>query len=175
MQVSDLREAFESIVDDRVNNKVLVIWLNEAQEDVALSYGRMIYYDIEAEENEDYDLPDDFLKAAEVIDKDNNEYWGFKISKWGQIRFKESGSYRIYYHKVPDRIPHGEDGAEPDLHELLHPLLYLYAASMFYDRESLGDPEESAMATKLRRQYQVALERRVRALRNRERKNRQVG
>ena len=170
MNVGQLRAAFEGLIDDSVDNTLLLIWLNEAQEDIATIYGPIETTTLTAESGVEYSLPNNFLKVAEVR-LDGQEYVDYEISEWGQIAFMTGGDFTVYYHKVPDMLAPNDDNATPQLHEILHSIMSTYAAAKFYDRESLGDPEESAMASKLMGQYEYILARRVKTLKARKRKS----
>lgn len=167
MKVSELRDAFEALVDDRVNNFILIIWLNEAQEDISLYYSPVESVELYAEAMVYKELPEDLLRVIEVKDENENVCRNFEITEYGHIRFADTGTYTIYYNRKPKDMPLGEDDAKPDLPELLHKPLYVFAASRFFDRESIGDPEESQFAQKLMEQYRQMVTARANKLRAR--------
>lgn len=171
MNVGELRAAFEGLVDDSVDNALFLIWLNEAQNEIAVEYGVKRITTISSDGESEYSLPSDFLKPLEVRDSSGARYDDYEITEWGEIKFFDEDTYIIHYLGIPSRIPANDDNATSELHELLHDPLYIYAAAMYYDMESTGDAEESAMATKLLRKFNSMVLSRTKALKARKRKN----
>lgn len=167
MNIGELREAFEALVDDSVDNAMFIVWLNEALEDLAMEYGPVKYTTYNAVANIEYDLPPDHLRTIEIKDKNGQRYLSFEVSEWGKIRFLEDGDYTLYYHRVPTRLLVGDDSLKPDIHEVLQTPMYIYAAAKFFERESEGDPEESSHASKFMSQYSSMKYDRAQKLRNR--------
>jgi hypothetical protein len=168
MNVGELRAAFEALVDDTVDNAIFLVWLNESLEDISTKYGPVATSTITAlESGAEYNLPSDFLKVIEVVNSNNELYLDYEISELGTIAFADADTYNVKYHRMPTRLVVGNDLLVPEIHELLHSPMYLYAASMYYDRESTGDKEESEMASKLMLKYEATVERRVKALKAR--------
>ena len=171
MNVGQLRVAFENLVDDTVDNSMLWVWLNEGTEEVAMRYGKITSIEISMKAGESYKLPEDYLYPALVKDSSGKEYLDYTINEVGEIEVQHDGDYKIYYHKAPDTLPQNDDSAEPDIPKLLHSPLIYYAASKFYDRESGGDEEESAMATKMLTTFEIMVNKRVKALKAGKRKD----
>lgn len=171
MNVRELRSAFEGLVDDTIDNSILWYWFNEAIEEIASKYSNIKSVEITAESNKWYSLPEDYLQPAVVKDKEGNEYVNYEINEVNEILFYDEGTFVVYYHKVPDTLPQNDDSATPDIPSYLHSCIVYYAASKYYDRESTGDEEESAMAAKLLATFEVMVAKRVKTLRAGRRKN----
>lgn len=150
MNVGELRTAFEALIQDSVDNTTFLTWIIEAQEEIALEYGKINTITIECTTvGEAYSLPSDFLAVAELLDSNDNRYYNYDITSINTIIFEDTDIYTLYYHKSPDTITANDDNAEPEIHPLLHSPMIYYAAAQFYDQESGGDEEESNMATKM--------------------------
>ena len=170
MNVGQMREAFEGLVEDSVDNALFVQWLNEAQEDVATSYSSISSAVITIDDcSQEYELPEDALKVQEIVSSTGHTYTDYIVTERGTIRFATAGTYTMYYFRMPQPLEAGDDTAEPDLPALLHTPLYIYAASMYYDKISGADEADSAMATKLLRRYEHMVARRVAKLKARKR------
>lgn len=165
MTVGELRAAFEAFVDDTVDNSVFLIWLNDAIQDASLKYSPMTSVVIDASALEYTALPADFLSLIEVLDTQGELCRDFETTEWGSIRFATAGTYTVHYHRMANALTANDDNAVPDLPTLMHSPLYIFAASRYWDRESMGDTEESDMSSKLMRQYENAMAKIVAKLR----------
>ena len=170
MNVKQIRETFEGLIDDSVDNSLLLIWINEAQDAIASEYGVKTSKQIIAVTDVEYPITSDFLRVLEVRNSDGEDYIWYNITEWGDISFADDDTYTIHYLKTPTPVAGNNDIAEPSVHDFLHSLIPVYAAAKFYDRESLGDTEESQMANKLMGQFEYNLAKRVKALKNRRKK-----
>lgn len=154
MKFSELRDAFEAYtgVIGEIDDADLAIWFNEAQLDLALDFGRIKTVELMPDENGLVSPPPDNIR---VIDASN----AFRWDSAGSLIFGTDEPVQLTYRAMPDPV-HVFTGADqdqtPDLPYPLHYLLSIFAAAMYWDRESEGDPEEMALANKWLARYQTA-------------------
>ena len=150
MDFAGLRNTFENytgVSESEVEDIDLALWFNEAQLDLAYDLGNIkskTYTDnVAGEEN---DLPVDALKIVSCSDK-------YEITLTGKIVFEAEGSPTLYYRAIPTDFTGTNETEICELHEALHYLLAIFAASRYWDKESEGDGEESQHATKWMQYY----------------------
>lgn len=105
--------------------------LNEALREVATEcpMGRIPGdITITAVANTWHNLPATFLNVENVIDSEGEEVTNYTIDG-ARIKFKEDGSYKIEYKRMPNEIAKGLESAVPEIHELFHSKLELYIAA----------------------------------------------
>lgn len=163
MQVSELRAVFESLVDDRVSNVKFLYWLREATNTVGLAYGHIASVPVASGDM----LPVDFNRALLLEDVYGSRFKEYEILENNSIYIDGTEEYNLYYFRKPALIPENQDSAIPDIPEELHDVLPLMCAATFYDMESLGDAEESAMGTKYAAKAKRLLDERVKILKRR--------
>ena len=163
MQVSEIRAVFESLVDDRVANVKFHYWLREATNTIGLVYGRLVTVPIASGDM----LPDDFNRVEVLANAGGTRHKDYEIRGDGTIKIYPEGDYTLTYFKVPTPLPANQDDAIPDIPEELHDALPLLCAATFYDMESLGDREESAMGSKFHTKGMQMTQERIKQLRKR--------
>ena len=151
MDFADLRDLFENytgVSESEVEDIDLALWFNEAQLDLAYDFGNIKEYVYEdgVEAGELNDLPVDLINLVDSTIP-------YEITLTGKIAFAQNGTPSIYYRAIPLSFTGTEPEATSELHEALHYLLAIWAASRYWDKESEGDGEESQHATKWMNYY----------------------
>lgn len=154
MKFSELQAAFEAYtgIIGEIDDADMAIWFNEAQLDLALDFGRIKTVELVPDENGIVARPEDSIK---IIDANGAYSW----DSAGQMIFGTTEPVKVTYRAMPDP-DHVLTGADPDqtpdLPYALHYLLAIYAAAMYWYRESEGDTEEMNLADKYRNRYELA-------------------
>lgn len=151
MNFADLRDLFENytgVSESEVEDIDLALWFNEAQLDLAYDLGNIKSYTYEdgVASGEENDLPSDVINLVDSTSE-------YEITLTGKIIFTNSGTQTIYYRAIPTSFTGIDPDAKCELHEALHYLLAIFAASRYWDKESEGDSEESQHATKWMQYY----------------------
>lgn len=163
MQVSELRAVFESLIDDRVSNLKFHYWLREATNTVGYQYGKIVSVPVINGDT----LPEDYNRSVVLEDEYGMRYKNYEVREDNTIVIDQEGTYMFYYFKKPEMLPANDDSAVPDIPEELHDVLPLMCAGTFYDMESLGDVEESAMGSKFHAKAQKLMRERIKQLKKR--------
>lgn len=167
MNITALIDAFERLigVNDEVEPEVLVDWMNEAQEIIALEYGPMVVLDIgPLTAGALYTLPNNFLRIERLF-KDGVEYnQPLEVRRGGYLIVPETGSWLMDYTRLPVELTTANMNAEPEVHKIFHRLIPVYCAYLYYSRQSEGDPDESSFADGYLNKFTVRLMERVSAL-----------
>lgn len=167
MQVSEIRNVFQSLVDDRVDNVTFLHWLREATNTIGLKYGNISSVVVVDGDT----LPADFNRAAALELSRGNITKDFEIYEDNTIAIGATpNECLLYYHRKPAHIPDNEDSTVPDIPPELHDALPLLCAATFYNMESLGDAEESAMGSKFAMMANNMINDRTKILRKRHRR-----
>ncbi len=154
MTFSEITAAFEAYtgVMGEIEDAELAIWYNEAQLDLSLDFGHVKTAVLTPDENGIASPPPDSIK---VFDADTDFSW----SSAGDLVFPDRAPVTIYYRAMP-AVEHVFTGTNPDqtpdLPYALHYLLAIFAAAMYWDRESEGDTEEMNLANKWLSRYNAA-------------------
>ena len=159
MNFRQLRETFESLAGpgSEADNAQLALWLNQAQNDLALEMGSAATSQYEAvEAGTPYPLPQDCLG---VLSADAD----YCLTDTGEICFAQGGYRQVVYRQAPTPFSGLDEEQCSTLPMVLHDLLPLFAVARYWDTESEGDYEESNHASKWMEYYQQgkALRRRM--------------
>lgn len=163
MTVAEIRAVFESLVDDRVANLKFHFWLREATNTVGLTYGKIESVPVMSGDT----LPSDYNRAIVLEDEYGMRYKTYEVREDNTIVIDQDGTYMLYYFKKPTQLAANSDSEIPDIPEELHDVLPLMCAATFYDMESLGDAEESAMGSKFHAKAQQMMKERIIQLKKR--------
>ena len=138
-----MKNAFEVYIGSagEVDNAQLALWFNEAQLDLAYEMGPVRSMELRVNEGAVFS-PDDCCLRILASDLD------FCHQPDGTLMFSNGGSGKLYYRAMPLPFTGIDDDQESELPLALHYLPALFAASRYWDSESEGDGEESAMANK---------------------------
>lgn len=150
MTFSELVRSFETYtgIIGEVENSDLSEWFNEAQLDLALYFGPIKTVEIMPVSGI-LSPPPDTIKIIEITGSGESIY--YRKTGGGQIYVGTDQPVSLVYRAMPDPAhvfdPENTDpDKEPDLPFAVHYLLAIYATSMYWYRESEGDPEEMALA-----------------------------
>jgi hypothetical protein len=142
----------------------LATWFNEAQNEIALNgLGNtrvQEYRDVRF--GQFYDLPERFLGVVECP-------YNYDLSVTGKIRFRRGEGccsacqrfepLQMIYREFPKEFPRGVKEQDTsfvcELSPPLHELLPLFAASRYWQQQSAGDYEESALAVQYMQQFEM--------------------
>lgn len=154
MKYEELKAAFEAYtaVIGEVDDAELATWMNEAQLDLALDFGRVTTVELVPDENGVAAPPPDSIKVIDAAE-------GYAWDGAGQMVFGLSGPVKVTYRAMPapEHVLTGSDPEQtPDLPFAIHYLLAIFAAAMYWYRESEGDAEEMALAREWMSRYHMA-------------------
>ena len=145
-QIKALAESH--IDDDTIDDGDALLWLNECQAEDLGSEARVL-------DSEDivvtdtaawYALPADLLVITEV-EKGGEEYTGSYRLRGQKIRFSETGTFTVWYYRLPAEIVALTEA--PEAHILLHRPMALFLASRFKSK----DDDENQDAARLMGEY----------------------
>ena len=138
---AQLVTAFEAHtgISGEIDNATLAIWFNDAQEDLAMDFGRI--KTVEVVVGEPFLLPEDCIKVIDVEQGGTPLLWDVSPDRY--ITIAANGAVKLLYRSMPGVAFSGSDGLQTsDLSPVLHRLIPIYAAYMYWMRESEGDSEE---------------------------------
>lgn len=170
MTFADIKVAFEGLIDDTSpDNALLTQWINEALGEISAEYGVEDTLSLSTNGGVFEDLPEDFLRIQEVRQGGPNGglVTGYEVTESGQIMLDSPGTYHVRFHRFPAPMSGVDSSESPEVHQLLHATIPYYMAGIFYDRESMGDREESDMGSKFYQKFEYLLKKRVLTLRGR--------
>lgn len=75
-----------------------------------------------------YSLPATFISVDKVSDAEGEEVTYYNVDG-ARIKFKEDGTYKIEYKRIPNEIAQGLESAVPEIPELFHSKLEFYIAA----------------------------------------------
>ena len=143
MNFGQMKEAFCSYtgITDDVDNAELALWLNEAQLDLSWELSAIGSQQVEGSVGTVFTPPDTWLT---VIGGSGT----YRVTPDGNIILEEDGPLTLYYRQLPEEFTGADSGETSGLHQALHYLLPIYAASRYWDKEAEGDGEEIAQANR---------------------------
>ena len=143
MTFEDLRNLFESYTktDHYIDNAQLALWFNEAALDLAYDLAPVQKVEITPADGGVFTPGEDWL----VIVASDMEY---ERKSDGSLVFPQGGNGYLYYRAVPPLFTGTELQAECGLPEAARYLPALFAAARYWDTESDGSAEETAMANR---------------------------
>lgn len=161
MNINDIQTQFQQYIGDTVDTGILLVWINEAQRDIALKYGKTVKTTLIVDDTLEVALPNDFMAIKSVSQAGVALYPDvFSINSRGVFVAAVAGSYDIEYVKLPDTIATGNGLLEPEVHSMFHDLIAMFAASRYFDGEAQGDGEEMGQAQSWMAYYRSGLQQR---------------
>ena len=147
MNIKEIQTQFEGHIGDTVDLAELVVWLNEAQRDIALRYGVVNRVSMVINDIKEVALPTNFMAAQRITLNGELVYPGqFTISPRGYFCADEAGTYVMDYLQMPLDLLATNGNNVPEINPVFHDLLALFAAARYFDREAQGDSEEMTQA-----------------------------
>lgn len=150
MVVSDItRWVSENL--SQVQPQTALQWANEAQNLIAMEYPPVASVIFTVTDTvREFSLPLDYLSFKQIRDSEGEVYDTSRLKEPvpGFIRFDESGTFTMYYGKVPEPMSTASAGNDIQLHLILQPLIFDYLYYKYYDTYADADTEESEFATK---------------------------
>lgn len=98
-------------------------------------------------------LPIDFVQVLEIR-QGTLVYDGSYDIRSGKIRFPVTATFTLYYQQVPTRL--ATISLEPPVHQIYHPLLALWVAAKWFQRDDEEDPRGVAYEALFRRKVAEA-------------------
>lgn len=149
MKYNELVAAFEAYtgISGEIDDADIAIWFNEAQLELALYFGTIKTETVTPDSSGVLSTPVDNIKIIEITSDGQNLY--YRKTGGGQIYVGTDQPVTIVYRAMPapEHLFDGTDpDCEPDLPYPIHYLLSVYAAAMYWYRESEGDTEEMNLA-----------------------------
>lgn len=149
MTFNELVGAFEAYtgVSGEIDNVDMAVWFNEAQLDLSLYFGNIKTSAPITPVSGVISTPVDNIKIIEIQSDGSNLY--YRKTGGGQIYVGTDQPVNIVYRAMPapEHVFTGTDVEQtPDLPYPIHYLLSIYAAAMYWYRESEGDTEEMNLA-----------------------------
>ena len=143
MNFTQLTEAFETYMggQEQADPAQLALWFNEAQLDLSWELGRVASPLLTLAAGEEYEPPGDCLQLLGCD-------LPYRLLAGGRLLFEQGGRGRLYYRQRPASFSGTDGGQESELPSSCHYLLALFAVSRYWDAESEGDGQESALANK---------------------------
>lgn len=150
MTGTQIKALAETHVDDTIEDADALLWLNECQiEDLGVDARVLESAEIVVTSTTTwYDLPVDFLAMNEIETSTGAEYTGSYKIRGGKIRFSTTGTFTLWYYKIPAELTALTE--TPEAHILLHRPLALFLAARF---KSMDD-DENPDAARLMRDYE---------------------
>lgn len=159
MTYAELVAAFEAYtgVVGEIDDADMVVWFNEAQLDLSLDFGTVKTATLTPSTSGVLSPPADNIRIIAI--QQGGEDVDFGWSSAGQMLVYTDQPVDVIYRAMPDpaHVFTGIDPDQtPDLPYPIHFLLSIFAAAMYWDRESEGDTEEMNLANKWLARYNAA-------------------